>query len=285
MKLLKDILLMIFAAALSALGIHCFVNPASFAPSGVDGIAVMLQKLAGINVGYISLAINIPLLIIAWFLISRRYVIYTTLFTLLSSGMLIAMEALDLYQYISPDNSWLAVFASGVMLGVRTALMIRIGGSSGGVDIIATIIQQRRPYLNIESLISLFCYIIIGASFFVYGNLESVIMSVAQMLIFNTAMNRMLKTTRNAVEARIITDDPEKFKEDILKELKHGATIIDCEGMFTGDRKKTIVTIINLRQMDDLIKLSRKHPDSFIYFSEVNGVWGNFRWNKTDAVQ
>jgi len=163
--------------------------------------------------------------------------------------------------------------------------MIRIGGSSGGVDIVASIIQQRRPYLNIESLITGFCYIIIGISFFVYGNLESVIMSVAQMLIFSMAMNGILKTTRNAVEARIITDDPDAFKEDILLNLKHGATVIDCEGMFTGDRKKTIVTIINLRQMNDLIKLSRKHPNSFIYFSEVNGVFGNFRWNKTDIAK
>ena len=246
---------------------------------------MMLQKLLGINIGYISLAINIPLLAVAWFFISRKYVIYTTAFTVVSSVLMIVMENLEVYRYISEGNSWIPVFVSGIMLGVRTALMIRIGGSSGGVDIVASIIQQQRPYLNIESLITGFCYIIIGVSFFVYGNLESVIMSVAQMLIFSMAMNGILKTTRNAVEARIITDDPDAFKEDILLNLKHGATVIDCEGMFTGDRKKTVVTIINLRQMNDLIKLSRKHPNSFIYFSEVNGVFGNFRWNKTDIAK
>jgi len=280
-----DMLLIVIAAALSAVGLHCFVNPAGFAPSGIDGIAMMLQKLLSINIGYISLAINIPLLAVAWFFISRKYVIYTTVFTVISSVLMIVMENLNIYQYISEGNSWIPVFVSGIMLGARTALMIRIGGSSGGVDIVASIIQQRRPYLNIESLITGFCYIIIGISFFVYGNLESVIMSVAQMLIFSMAMNGILKTTRNAVEARIITDDPDAFKEDILLNLKHGATVIDCEGMFTGDRKKTIVTIINLRQMNDLIKLSRKHPNSFIYFSEVNGVFGNFRWNKTDIAK
>ena len=105
------------------------------------------------------------------------------------------------------------------------------------------------------------------------------------MMIFTFAMNGILKTSRNAVEARIITDNPEAFKEDILLNLKHGATIIDGEGMFTGDNKKIITTIINIRQMNDLIKLSKKHPNSFIYFSEVNGVWGNFRWNKNDVVK
>ncbi len=284
-QVLFDLFLIIVAAALSAVGLYSFVNPANFAPSGIDGIAMMLQKLTDINMGYISLAINIPLLVIAWFFISKKYVIYTTLFTIVSSVLMIVMEQVDMYQYISQNNAWIAVLASGIMLGVRTAIMIKIGGSSGGVDIISCIIQQKKPYLNIENLISIFCYIIIGISFFVYGNIESIIMSVAQMLIFNFAMNYMLKTTRNAVEARIITDNPDAFKEDIINNLKHGATVIDCKGMFTADNKKTIVTIINLRQMHDLIKISKKHPNSFIYFSEVNGVWGNFRWNKTDAVK
>ena len=277
--------LIVLSAALSAIGLYTFVNPANFAPSGIDGVSMMLQELTTINFGYISLAINIPLLIVAWFFISKKYVIYTTLFTAVSSLMMIVMEEVEMYQYISENNAWIAVLASGIMLGIRTAIMFKIGGSTGGVDIIASIVQQKRPYMNIESVISVFCYIIIAASFFVYGNIESVIMAVAQMLVFNLAMNYVLKTTRNAVEARIITDNPEEFKEDIINNLKHGATIIDCTGMFTGDSKKTIVTIINLRQMNDLIKISKKHPNSFIYFSEVSGVWGNFRWNKTDEVK
>ena len=280
-----DLFFIVIASALSAIGLYIFVNPANFAPSGIDGVSMMLQKITNINMGYISLAINIPLLIMAWFFISKKYVIYTTLCTIFSSLMMIVMEEVNMYQYISNNNIWIAVFASGVILGFRTAIMFKIGGSSGGVDIVASVVQQKRPYINIESLISIFCYVIIGISFFVYGNIESVIMSIAQMMIFNVAMNSILKTTRNAVEARIITDNPEEFRDDIINNLKHGATIIDGTGMFTGESKKMIITIINLRQMNDLIKLSRKHPNSFIYFNEVNGVWGNFRWKKSDEAK
>ena len=280
-----DFILIIAAATLSAIALYTFVNPANFAPSGVDGISLMVQKLTNINMGYVSLAINIPLLVIAWFFISKKYVIYTTVYTVMSSVAMIVMEKINMYEYITENHVWIAVFASGIMLGVRTAIMIRIGGSTGGVDIIACIVQKKKPYMNIETLISIFCYITIGASFFVYGNIESIIMSVIQMLIFNLAMNSVLKTTRNAVEVRIITSNPDQFKDDILINLKHGATIMDCKGMFTGDEKSMIVTLINIHQMDDLIKLSRKYPDSFVYFSDVNGVWGNFRWNKSDAVK
>ncbi len=284
-QIVLDILIILISAVLSAVGLYTFVNQANFAPSGVDGIAMMTQELFGINMGYISLAVNIPLLIGAWFLISKKYVIYTALFTVTFSVMMIVMEELDMYQYITENNAWIAVFASGIMLGVRTALMVKIGGSSGGVDIIASMVQKSRPYLNLETLISLFCYIIIGASFFVYGNIESVIMSVVQMLIFNLAMNYVLKTTRNAVEVKIITSEPELFKNDITKNLKHGATVIPCTGMFTGEDKHMIVTIINISQMNDLIKLTKKYKDTFVYFGDVNGVQGNFRWNKTDEVK
>lgn len=285
LRYIIDVLLIIVAATLSSVALYTFVNPANFAPSGVDGISMMIQKLTGLNMGYVSLAINVPLLVIAWFFISKKYVIYTSLFTVVSSVAMIVMENINMYEYITENHIWISVFASGIMLGVRTAIMIRIGGSTGGVDIIACIVQKKKPYMNIETLISIFCYVTIGVSFFVYQNIESIIMSVVQTLIFNLAMNSVLKPTRNAVEVRIITSNPEQFKEDILQNLKHGATVIDCHGMYTGENKAMIITIINIHQMDELIKLSRKYDSSFVYFSDVSGVWGNFRWNKSDAVK
>ncbi len=284
-KNITDFIMIVIASLFSAIGLHTFVNPANFAPSGVDGIALMTQQLFEINMGYVSLAINIPLLIIARFFINKKYVIYTFIFTALSSVMLIVMEKINMYEYISLNNTWISVFASGILLGARTAFMIKIGGSSGGIDIIASVFQKQKPYLNIENVISLICYIIIGVSFFVYRNIESIIMSVVQMLIFNMAMNYILRETRNAVEVKIITDEPKKFKEDILYNLKHGATIIKCNGMYTGDEKTMIITLINIRQMNDLIKLSKKYNNTFLYFGDAGGVWGNFRWNRFDTVK
>lgn len=282
---ITDIIIIVITSLLSAIGLHTFVNPANFAPSGVDGIALMTQQLLGINMGYVSLAINIPLLIIAWFFINKKYVIYTFIFTVLSSMMLILMDKVSMYEYVPLNNTWISVFSSGIILGMRTAFMIKIGGSSGGIDIIASVFQKRKPYINIEFLITMFCYIIIGISFFVYRNIESIIMSGAQMLIFNMTMNYILRATRNAVEVKIITDNPEKFKEDILLNLKHGATTIKCNGMYTGDEKTMIITLINIRQMNDLIKLSRKYKNTFLYFGDAGGIWGNFRWNKFDVAK
>ena len=117
-----DIFIILAASCLSAVGLHMFVNPAGFAPSGVDGIATMLQSLFGINMGYTSLLFNIPLLIIAWFLLNKKYVVYTLTYTVASSLLLILAERIDLYQYVTQTNTWIAVVTSGFLLGLRTGL-------------------------------------------------------------------------------------------------------------------------------------------------------------------
>lgn len=279
-----DILIIFAASCLSAVGLHMFINPAGFAPSGVDGIATMLDSMFGINMGYTSLLFNVPLLIIAWFLLNKKYVVYTLTYTVTSSLLLILAERIDLYQYVTETNTWLAVVTSGFLLGLRTGILIKHGGSSGGIDIVACIIQKKRPYFNVETLISIISYLIIGVSFFVYGNLESILMSITQTVVFNFTMNAVLKPTRNAIEVKIITNNAEELKQDILHELKHGATVLKCRGMYTDDERDMVVTLINIRQLNELMQISRKYPNSFIYYDNVNGVWGNFRWNKFDAV-
>lgn len=79
-----NVFLTLFAAVLSAFGLHVFVYPANFAPSGMDGVAAMLQNLTGWNAGYYSLLLNLPLLAAAWFVLKRRYAIYTLLFMVIS---------------------------------------------------------------------------------------------------------------------------------------------------------------------------------------------------------
>ena len=74
---LRNLIITVFASVLSALGLWVFVYPSNFAPSGIDGIATMLQTLTGLNAGIYSLALNLPLLVIAWFFLKKRYVIYT----------------------------------------------------------------------------------------------------------------------------------------------------------------------------------------------------------------
>ncbi len=278
-----ELIIVIFSSVISALGLHVFVYPANFAPSGFDGISAMLQKLTGLNAGIYLAIFNIPLLIWAYFKLNRKYVIYTIIFTIISSALLYIFELVNLYQYVSATDRILPAIFAGIILGIRTGLMIKIGSSTGGIDIIACMIQSKKPHLDLEKSISVMCYVIILISVFVYDNdITCILLSIVQIFTMEKAMGFILKDNRNAVEVKIITKDPELLKEKILFKLKHGATVINCTGMYTGEPRYMVVTIINIRQIGELTGIIRELPDTFIYHSDVTGVRGNFRWKKTD---
>ncbi len=288
-KLLKkeitNILMIMIACVLGAIGMHVFVYPSNFAPMGVDGVATMLQKLTNVNAGIYTFALNLPLFIFAWFVLKKRYVIYTFIYILTVSGMLILLDQISFYQYIAESDKLISSIFSGILLGARTAIMLKIGGSSGGADIIACAVQAKRPYGNVEKIISMICYVIMGLSFFVYRDLNCIFLSVVQLIIFESVMKSIMTPTRNAVEVKIITKHPDEIKQKILYNLKHGATHVESRGMYTDEGNNIIFSVINIRQIPEFMEMMKEFPDTFVYYSSVKGVRGNFRWNKDDAVK
>lgn len=280
------LLMTLFAALISSFALHYFVYPSGFAPSGVEGIATMLQEITGINAGYFSLMFNIPLLVLAYFILKKRYVVYTLVFILTSSLLLVVFELASFPEYEAgvADGLVAAVF-SGVILGVRTGLMLKLGASTGGADIVGSMISERRPHLNPERVITLICYGTILASYFVYGEITSILLSFIQMFIFDRFASSMLRDRRHAVEVTIVTKEPDKIKDEIIYKLKHGATVIDSRGMYTDGVSSVILSVINIRQIPEFLEIMSAHPDTFTYYGELMGVKGNFRWKKDDAAK
>lgn len=283
------IAVMLVAALFGAFGMHVFVYPAAFAPTGVDGIATMLQDVTRINAGIYTLALNLPLFIGAWFLVNRRYVIYTTVFIVVTSLLLILLEKVNMWQYATPQSPefgrLIAALVSGVMLGVRTGLMFRIGGSAGGADVIASMVQAKRPYMRVERATTLICMIITVMSFFVYRDVNCILLSLVQLVVFERVMDRILAPTRSAIEVRIVTRHPDEIRQELLFRFKHGGTITDSHGLYTGEGTSVITSVINVRQLAEFSRMIQKYPDSFAYYSDVRGVIGNFRWRKDDAAK
>ena len=284
-KEFKNVIFTIVACVFGAMGMHMFVYTSNFAPAGIDGIATMLYSITEINAGYFSLLFNAPLLVLAFFMLKKRYVIYTIFFTILTSLLLIVLEKINFWQYVSSSDKLIAALFSGIMLGLRTGIMIKIGGSTGGVDILACVIQSKKPYRNVERVISLFCYAIIGVSYFVYQDLNCILLSIVQLIVFERVMSFILSSTRNATEVKIVTKNPEEIKNEIIFELKHGGTVVESKGLYSGEENSIVYSVINNRQIPEFTKMIKKYPQTFVYFADVKGVYGNFRWNKDDIVK
>ncbi len=277
---------MLVAVTVSYVSLYVFVIPSNFSPSGVDGISTILYELTDINIGWFKLAINIPLMVLAWIFLKKRYVFYVIAFILFDSFGVIVLEKLNFYTFIPEGLTTgeqigyrlIASIASGVSLGICTGIMLKIGCSTGGIDIVACLVNLKKPNFNIERIISIICYCVILCSYFVYWDLTSILLSVIQIFVFEWTVASLLRKDRYAVEVKIITKAPELIRNEILEKYQHSATILEATGMYSGDTYSMVVTVLNNRNMNEFMSTMKKHPDTFIYFSDGVKVQGNYHF-------
>ena len=130
----QDVMYSVFIAFVSAVfstvGLYVLIYPANFAPTGIDGVITMLHYATGFNAGIFSLLFKIPLLLWAWFVLNRKYVCYTLVYTLFSSLMLMGIEIADKalpdisLQYSTQTDFLITAIFGGILIGLSTGLMI-----------------------------------------------------------------------------------------------------------------------------------------------------------------
>jgi uncharacterized membrane-anchored protein YitT (DUF2179 family) len=281
------VLLTLVAAICSVVALHTFVVPSNFASSGIDGLCTVLYEITGLNMGWFKIMINLPLLILAYIFLKRKYVIYVMFFTFLDSLGVILLEKINFYIYI-PDGlpaseligyRLIAALVSGIMMGVCIGIMLKIGYSSGGVDIVACLLHKWKPHINVERIISICAYSIVVISFFVYRDLTSIFLSAIQIFMSECIISIILKRERYAIEVKIVTKNPEEIKNEILYTFKHGATIVKSNGMYSGDDNYVIMSVMNVKEIPKLMNILKKYPDMFVYFSDGVRVQGDFHFN------
>ena len=156
-KYISELLFIVVLAAIGALNYAIFIFPNQFTPAGLDGLCTMFQDLTGINIGYSSLLINFPLLIIAFLRLDRDYAIRNIAFILSFSVVSAILDKADLsafYFYTETSTSAvLAPVAAGVIRGILYAFTLGLNGASGGVDIIAALIRNKYPHFNLMNII------------------------------------------------------------------------------------------------------------------------------------
>ena len=267
-------LLILFAAALRAVCVSIFVLPYDFAPGGVTGIGAMIEYKTGFSTGYTTLIINAPLLIIAFIFIGKAFTVKSGIVIGLSSLGMILMQRVD-FSAVKIDEPVLAAVAAGVIGGVSLAMVLRAGGSNGGTDIIAILIQRKYAAINITWFIYGLDAIVMVVSIFVYNRgLTPVLLSLTQE--FSQSMMGDVITTgfKSALKYEIITGQPEELSQEINEKLHRSVTKMDAMGMYAHSEKAVLICVIRKRQLADFNKILKKYPDTFAYVTSTSEVVG-----------
>ncbi len=286
LKTLRAATLIVLSALLVGAGLHVFVYPADFAPAGVDGLATILQYLSGkhlgykINAGIFTLLLNFPLLLAAGLILRRRYVLYTLLYTVALSLFLVLYDAVGLYRYEGASvgvGPLIAAVFGGACQGL-TGIPLRLGGSSGGVDIIGGLLAARAPHKNVERLIAYVSYAVVALSFFVWGDLGAVCLSVISVFVCERVTGAILRPVRGGLRFEIVAPpaSAERIAAFIKGRLLRGATVLPAVGAYSGEEKRMIVCLVARRDLAELFSFLREEKDAFLSYSEIDGILGSF---------
>lgn len=278
-----DHLVMAGLAILMALNYQIFVVHNAFAPAGINGLATMVQYLFHFSIGYMSLIINLPLAILAFFRVNRQFALKTLVFVLVfSAATLLLQSKVDLTRFIyhtgDGRSTLLAPVASGTINGLIYGVAIRHGGSTGGTDYIAAFVHKKRPEYSMVRIIFVLNTGVALLSYFVYNfNIEAVILSIAYSFITSRVSDGIIKGGERAIKAEIVTTHPDEIARMLIEKLGHGVTIVHAEGGYTHQSKSLLICIINRHQVVRFTELVSMFPDTFACISDVNKTLGNFR--------
>lgn len=282
-------LLIVLCAVLSALNFHLFVLPNSFAPCGLNGIATMVQYAFSFKIGYMNLLINIPLLVVSWFMLNRRYALRSGVYTVVFSTAILLLEKVDLSQFVyktaNGTSTVLAPLAAGVVGGFVYGMVIKMGGCTGGTDIVAALVHKRRPYLNLMWIIFAINTLVAAISYFVYDyRLEPVLCCIIYSFVIGRVGNAIQQGGKEAVKFEVITDSAEALSQRLIQELHHSVTVIPATGMYSHTGKQIILCIVNKHQVVAFQNILKEYPGTFAYISTVRETMGNFKSIRPEVV-
>lgn len=283
-------ILIVAVAVLLAFNYQLFIVENDFAPAGLNGIATMIQYKTGFSIGYMSLIINIPLCILAFFLLDKKFAKRSFCFCITYSFVFLYLQELGLkdFQYDAQGHDTIfPVILSGVISGFVYGICFRTSSSTGGTDIISKYISYKKPELNffwVTFVLNTFVAII---SFFVYAepdgsqhliyDYKPVCLCILYCFISSFIGNYIIKGTKTACKFTIITAYPDEITAEITNTLRHSSTEISAVGSFSHAKQSVLICVINRHQIMELRNILKKYDKTFSFAETVNETYGNFK--------
>lgn len=268
-------------ACLMALNYRILILENAFAPAGLNGIATMIQYKLNFSVGYMSLLINVPLCVLAFFFVDRDYALKSLAFSVSFSLFLLLFQYgidLEKFTYKTTSSTILAPLTAGVINGFIYGNVIRSNGSTGGTDIVAACVHEKKPEMNLVWIIFAINCAVAGASYFVYDHkLEPVILCILYSFLTSKVSDSILRGGKEQLKFEIITKQPEAMSREIMDKLHHGVTVIPAKGMYSGTDLHMIVCIINKHQIAKLRAIINSYPGTFANVTQADEIFGNFK--------
>jgi uncharacterized membrane-anchored protein YitT (DUF2179 family) len=279
---LKEYALIHFGCMLYAFTWASIVQAADGIGGGASGLALLVQYATGLPMGIGYLIINTVLIVLALAIVGRSFGI-KTIFGIASIALWLnifnAAVPADLLG-LGSDRLLSAILA-GILSGVGVGVCLMQGGSTGGTDIVAMIINKFRR-VAYGRVVMVGDFAIIGSAWFIYHSqpevsnpLAMIIYGYVMMAVFSYTVDTMLAGNKQSSQIMIFSRHYSEIADDITHRLHRGVTILDGTGAYTGQATKILVVLCRKHETSNILRVVKAHdPEAFVSVSSVMGVYG-----------
>ena len=277
----RRLVLIAFAALVSAFNIKSFVGSAGLFPGGFSGLTLLLQDIfeeyAGILLPYtlVNMALNIVPIVIAFRFIGKKFTLYSCFFLVLNNVLVDAIPAVSL-----PYDSLLLGVFGGIIGGFATSLCLNADATSGGTDFLSIFFSERYG-IDTFNFIMAGNVVMLCAAGWLFGwerALYSIIYQYVSTQMIHTLFTRYQKQT-----LFIVTENPEKIYDVIRENTHHGATLFKGEGLYQQTERSMLYSVVSRAEARALVKKVREADGSaFVNSIRTQSLSGRFYQRPND---
>lgn len=269
----KDLVVLLVGAVIYSIGTQCFIVPANIAPGGAMGIALMVNFVTGLPVGTLTLCVNMPLLVLAWLYLSRRFAIRTLLTCLLCSFMVDFVIAPNVQMYAG--DRLMASLYGGILIGVGMAFIFLSGSTTGGSDIAGYLVQKKYPHFSIGRLLLMIDGVILSVSTLVFGDIDAALFGLICLYAQTKVIDTIIYGTDAGSKVTVVTRKAKEIADGIIKVLDRSATLMDAKGAYTGSATQVLLCTVRKAEFSRLKRMIHEiDPDAFVMVTETSDVYG-----------
>ena len=255
-----------------ALAVGAFIVPHEIIMGGATGIGLTITHYIPVNLSVIVFIINAVLFILGTFVLGKKFALTTIISTIVYPVFLSIVQAIPGIDTLT-DNIMLATIYAGALLGIGIGLVVRVGASTGGTDILALVLNKWF-HVSIAVMMYVVDFIVLGFQV-LFSNSEQILYGILALVLTTLVMNRVILMGQSQIQLFVITEKYEEVKERMLKEIDAGVTMVHIETGYGEKQQKGVLCVIPNRKLYSVNQMVQAvDPKAFITITQINEVRG-----------
>jgi uncharacterized membrane-anchored protein YitT (DUF2179 family) len=264
-----NLALIAVGSALCAAAINGILIPRQFLAGGIGGMAIFIHYLApALPVGALYFLLNIPLFVLGWLYVGRRFFVYSLVgMTIFSLLVLVPIPTIPI------QEPMLNALAAGIISGIGSGMILKSIGSAGGLDILSVILLKKAS-IRVGTTVMAFNLLLLLAGLFRF-NVEIILYTLVYMFVTSHLINLVVTGLNQRKMVMVVSRKSEEIAQEIMQQLQRGVTIVNGEGGFTGQNLRILYSVITFQELSRFKEMIRSHdPAALMVVTETLEVMG-----------